>query len=82
MWMVLRLCVINIRLPVTGVLKGGLESIKDDELDIESIEKGLEENAALELSKPFTWINMLNTDWFDCSNDWSSWYSYRYDWSV
>ena len=49
------------KIPVTGVLKGGLERIQDDELDIESIEKGLEENAALELSKPFTWINMLNT---------------------
>ena len=42
-------------------MKGGLERIQDDELDIESIEKGLEENAALELAKPFTWINMLNT---------------------
>ena len=31
------------KLPVTGVLKGGLERIQDDELDIESIEKGLEE---------------------------------------
>ncbi len=29
------------KLPVTGVLKGGLERIQDDELDIESIEKGL-----------------------------------------
>ena len=49
------------KLPVTGVLKGGLERIQDDELDIESIEKGLEETSALELAKPFTWINMLNT---------------------
>ena len=49
------------KLPVTGVLKGGLERIQDDELDIESIEKGLEETSALELTKPFTWINMLNT---------------------
>jgi biopolymer transport protein ExbB len=49
------------KLPVTGVLKGGLERIQDDELDIESIEKGLEEASALELAKPFTWINMLNT---------------------
>lgn len=48
------------KLPVTGVLKGGLERIQD-ELDIESIEKGLEETSALELAKPFTWINMLNT---------------------
>ncbi|NBU87222.1 MAG: hypothetical protein EBS13_08015, partial [Verrucomicrobia bacterium] len=29
------------KLPVTSVLKGGLERIQDDELDIESIEKGL-----------------------------------------
>ena len=49
------------KLPVTGVLKGGLDRIQDDELDIESIEKGLEEASGLELSKPFTWINMLNT---------------------
>jgi biopolymer transport protein ExbB len=49
------------KLPVTGVLKGGVERIQDDELDIESIEKGLEETSALELAKPFTWINMLNT---------------------
>ena len=49
------------KLPVTGVLKGGLERIQDDELDIESIEKGLEEASGLELSKPFTWINLLNT---------------------
>ena len=49
------------KLPVTGVLKGGLERIQDDELDIASIEKGLEETSALELAKPFTWINMLNT---------------------
>ena len=48
-------------MPVTGVLKGGLERIQDDELDIESIEKGLEEASGLELSKPFTWINLLNT---------------------
>ena len=53
--------VININLPVTSVLKGGLERIQDDELDIESIEKGLEEASGLELSKPFTWINLLNT---------------------
>ena len=49
------------KLPVTSVLKGGLARIQDDELDIESIEKGLEEASGLELSKPFTWINMLNT---------------------
>ena len=49
------------KLPVTGVLKGGLERIQDDELDIESIEKGLEETSAWELATPFTWINMLNT---------------------
>ena len=35
--------------------------IQDDELDIEQIEKGLEESSGIELSKPFTWINMLNT---------------------
>ena len=29
------------KLPVTAVLKGGLARIQDDELDIESIEKGL-----------------------------------------
>lgn len=49
------------KLPVTGVLKGGLERIQDDEPDIESIEKGLEEASGLELAKPFTWINLLNT---------------------
>jgi len=49
------------KLPVTSVLKGGLARIKDDELDIESIEKGLEESSSLELAKPFTWINLLNT---------------------
>ena len=49
------------KLPVTSVLKGGLARIQDDELDIESIEKGLEETSGLELAKPFTWINMLNT---------------------
>jgi biopolymer transport protein ExbB len=49
------------KLPVTAILKGGLERIQDDELDIEAIEKGLDENAALHMSKPFTWINMLNT---------------------
>ena len=49
------------KLPVTGVLKGGLERIQDDELDIEQIEKGLEESSGIALSKPFTWINMLNT---------------------
>ena len=49
------------KLPVTSVLKGGLERSQDDELDIESIEKGLEETSGLELAKPFTWINMLNT---------------------
>ncbi len=49
------------KLPVTGVLKGGLERIQDDELDIESVEKGLEETSGLVLAKPFTWINMLNT---------------------
>lgn len=54
------LCV-QYKLPVTSVLKGGLDRIQDDELDIESIEKGLEEVSGLELAKPFTWINMLNT---------------------
>ena len=49
------------KLPVTAVLKGGLARIQDDELDIESIEKGLEETSGLELAKPFTWINLLNT---------------------
>lgn len=49
------------KLPVTSVLKGGLARIQDDELDIEQIEKGLEESSGIELSKPFTWINMLNT---------------------
>jgi len=49
------------KLPVCSILKGGLERIQDDELDIESIEKGLDENSGLELAKPFTWINMLNT---------------------
>ncbi len=49
------------KLPVTSVLKGGLERIQDDELDIEAIEKGLDENSGIELAKPFTWINMLNT---------------------
>ena len=49
------------KLPVTSVLKGGLDRIQDDELDIESIEKGLEETSGLELAKPFTWINLLNT---------------------
>ena len=47
------------KLPVT-ILKGPREN-QDDELDIESIEKGLEESSGLELAKPFTWINMLNT---------------------
>ena len=49
------------KLPVTSVLKGGLVRIQDDELDIESIEKGLEESSGLELAKPFIWINLLNT---------------------
>jgi biopolymer transport protein ExbB len=49
------------KLPVTAVLKGGLSRIQDDELDIEQIEKGLEENSGIALSKPFTWINLLNT---------------------
>jgi biopolymer transport protein ExbB len=49
------------KLPVTSVMKGGLVRIQDDELDIESIEKGLEETSGLELAKPFTWINLLNT---------------------
>ena len=49
------------KLPVTSVLKGGLARIQDDELDIESIEKGLEESSGLELAKPFIWINLLNT---------------------
>ena len=49
------------KLPVTSVLKGGLSRIQDDELDIEQIEKGLEESSGIVLSKPFTWINMLNT---------------------
>ena len=38
-------------------MKGGLVRIQDDELDIESIEKGLEETSDSELAKPFTWIN-------------------------
>ena len=42
------------KLPVTSILKGGLERIQDDELDIEAIEKGLDENAALHMSRPFT----------------------------
>jgi len=49
------------KLPVTSVLKGGLARIQDDELDIEQIEKGLEESSGIALSKPFTWINLLNT---------------------
>ena len=49
------------KLPITSIMKGCLERIQDDELDIEAIEKGLDENAALHMSKPFTWINMLNT---------------------
>ena len=49
------------KLPVTSVMKGGLSRIQDDELDIEQIEKGLEESSGVALSKPFTWINMLNT---------------------
>ena len=49
------------KLPVTLVLKGGLDRIQDDELGIEQIEKGLEESSGVALSKPFTWINMLNT---------------------
>jgi len=49
------------KLPVTSVLKGGLSRIQDDELDIEQIEKGLEESSGIALSKPFTWINLLNT---------------------
>ena len=49
------------KLPVTSVLKAGLDRIQDDELDTDSIEKGLEEASAIELSKPYVWINMLNT---------------------
>ena len=49
------------KLPVTSVLKAGLDRIQDDELDTDSIEKGLEEASAIELAKPYTWINMLNT---------------------
>ena len=49
------------KLPVTSVLKGGLARIQDDELDIESIERRLEETSGLEMAKPFTWINLLNT---------------------
>ena len=49
------------KLPVTSVLKAGLDRIQDDELDTDSIENGLEEASAIELSKPYTWINMLNT---------------------
>ena len=60
------------KLPVCSILKGGLERIQDDELDIESIEKGLDENSGLELAKPFTWINMLNTVGSIGFNDWSS----------
>ncbi len=49
------------KLPVTSVLQAGLDRIQDDELDTDSIEKGLEEASAIELSKPYVWINMLNT---------------------
>lgn len=49
------------KMPATTVLKAGLDRIQDDELDTDSIEKGLEESASVELSKPYTWINMLNT---------------------
>lgn len=49
------------KMPATNVLKAGLDRIQDDELDTESIEKGLEEASSVEMAKPFTWINMLNT---------------------
>jgi len=49
------------KMPSTNVLKAGLDRIQDDELDTDSIEKGLEEAASVELAKPYTWINMLNT---------------------
>ena len=48
------------KLPVTAVMKGGLVRFKTTN-SIESIEKGLEETSGLELAKPFTWINLLNT---------------------
>lgn len=49
------------KMPATNVLKAGLDRIQDDELDTDSIEKGLEESSSVELAKPYTWINMLNT---------------------
>jgi biopolymer transport protein ExbB len=49
------------KLPVTSVMKAGLSRIQDDELDIESIEKGIDESSGIELAKPFNWINLLNT---------------------
>jgi len=49
------------KMPATNVLKAGLDRIQDDELDTDSIEKGLEEASSVEMAKPFTWINMLNT---------------------
>ena len=49
------------KMPATNILKAGLDRIQDDELDTDSIEKGLEEASSVELAKPFTWINMLNT---------------------
>ena len=49
------------KMPATTVLKAGLDRIQDDELDTDSIEKGLEESSSVELAKPYTWINMLNT---------------------
>lgn len=49
------------KMPATNILKAGLDRIQDDELDTDSIEKGLEEASSVELGKPFTWINMLNT---------------------
>ena len=50
------------KLPVTGVLKGGLERIQDDELDTESIEKGNGRSTGLELSKPLPGSSQYN--WF------------------
>ena len=40
------------KLPVTAVLKAGMDRIQDDELDTESIEKGLEEAAAISSPSP------------------------------
>ena len=69
------------KLPVCSILKGGLERIQDDELDIESNEKGLDENSGLELAKPLLG-STCSTQLIHCSNDWSAWYGCWYDWSI